>query len=387
MKILFRMALSVIVSSLLAACYIPLHPATPLAPNATTAAPPTASLSPPATAPSFIPPPTATMAAHTGRFGFFIGTPTKSLNAQEIGLLTDIGNVGWVRLEIFMGGTGQDYTPYLDAGFNVILTIVNKNFDNIVTDNGTPQDWPGAGFPFKNKDQYQKDVRTLLQPAVPYLQQGRQVWVQAENEETDATVEKNAIFWRGTDQQYLAQSQAFYAAAKSISPNIKVVLSGFAGYMLELIANPDLPRHAYGVQHAKLLLTQAKYDALDLHFYECVTDITPHVKGLKALIPAGQPFVWISTENGGPMTACKATPISWKQDLAQFEKLQAGQLPERLSACSQNGGRICLVFSFFDLEKSDEKFNHLGVIDQSVSPPRQKPAYAAYQAFASKQKE
>jgi hypothetical protein len=382
-KNLFRITLSVIVFSLLAACSMPLHPATPLAQN--TPAPATAALSPPTAAPSFTLSPTATVAARSNRFGFFVGTPNKIVNTKVIQPLNEIGNVGWVRLEIFLGETGQDYTPYLAAGFNVILTIVNKNPDNIVTDYGTAQDWPGAGFPFQKKDQYQQDIRTLLQPAVAYLQQGRQVWVQAENEETDATVEKNAIYWRGTDEQYLAQSQAFYTAVKSVSPNIRVALTSFAGYMLENIANPNMPGYAYSVQHVTLLLTQAKYDGLDLHFYKCVEDIPNLVKALKALVPAGQPFVWISTENGGPMANCKSTRITWQQDLAQYEKLQAEQLPERLSACIANGGRICLWFSFFDLHNIDDTFNHLGVIDLFADPARKKPAYVAYQAFTAKQ--
>jgi len=105
-----------------------------------------------------------------------------------------------------------------------------------------------------------------------------------------------------------------------------------------------------------------------------------------SFLPAGQPISWISTENGGPDFRCKATPVSWKDDLAQFEQEQAKQVPLRLSACLGNGGSICLWFSLFDLKNSDDVFSHLGLLDQDATPPRKKPAYDAFKAFVTKQK-
>jgi hypothetical protein len=370
MKILFRMSAFLIAFSLVAACSLPLKPlTTPAATNS-----PTIAVSP-----------TTNATQRTNQFGFFVGKPEKALNAKALKPLIDIGNVGWVRLNVGLGVKGQDYTPYLAAGFNVILTIINKDPNNIVTDYGTPKDYPAAGFPFQKKDQYQQDVRTLLQPALTYLQQGRLVWVQAENEEIDATVEPGALYWRGTDEQYLAESQAFYEAVKSVSPKFQVVLTSFASYMLDFLDNPNDAGHAHGLQHVTLLLAQAKYDALDLHFYGCVEDIPAKIKTIKGLAPSGQPTTWISTENGGPDFRCKSTPTTWKQNLAQFEQLEATQLPERLSACLENGGRICLWFSFYDLTNASDTFSHLGVINLDSNPPQKKPAYAAYQAFIAKQ--
>ena len=372
MKRLFRMILFGMAASLLVSCSLPLNPRTP--------APAT---SPPATALSAV----ATAAPHPNPFGFFVGKPNQAVNAKVIQPLKDIGNVGWVRLNVDMGVKGQDYTPYLAAGFNVILTIVNQDPNNIVTDYGTPKDYPAAGFPFKQKDLYQQDVRTLLQPSLTYLKQGRQVWVQAENEETDATVEKNALYWRGTDGQYLAESQAFYQAVKSVSPNIQVVLTSIASYMLDYLINTTLANSAYGVKHVTLLLTEAKFDAIDLHFYGCVEDIPVKIKAIKSLIPSGQPATWISTENGGPDFRCKSTPTTWKQDLAQFEQMEAAQLPLRLTDCRQNGGSICLWFSFYDLTNASDTFSHFGVINLDANPVEKKPAYAAYQVFIQKQQD
>ncbi len=102
---------------------------------------------------------------------------------------------------------------------------------------------------------------------------------------------------------------------------------------------------------------------------------------VKALLPSGETVPWISTEDGGPNVSCKSTPVSWSQDLTQFEKLEAQQVPARLSACAEQGGSICLWFSLFDLKSSADVFNHLGLLDQDSTPPRKKPAYDAFVAF------
>jgi hypothetical protein len=69
-----------------------------------------------------------------------------------------------------------------------------------------------------------------------------------------------------------------------------------------------------------------------------------------------------------------------------FEKLQAHQVPARLSACAEQGGSICLWFSLFDFKNSADIFNHLGLLDQVTTPTRKKPAYDAFVAFIAQQK-
>ena len=387
MKILRTMIVFLTVLSMLVGCNLPVSNSTP--PPATNApgnpetATTTKSQPSPATSTS-LPPPAATASPHPNPFGFFVGKPNQAVNAKVGQPLKDIGNVGWVRLNVDLGVKGQDYTPYLAAGFNVILTIINQDPNNIVTDYGTLKDNPAAGFPFKQKDQYEQDVRALLQPALPYMQQGRQVWVQAENEEIDATVEKNAMYWRGTDDQYVAESQAFYEAVKSVSPNIQVVLTSFASYMLDFLDDSSSAGHAHGLQHVNLLLAQAKYDALDLHFYGCLADIPAKIKTITGLVPAGKPATWISTENGGPDFRCTSTPATYQQGPAQFEQAKVTQLPERLSACIDNGGSVCLWFSFYDLSNASDTFSHFGVVNLDGDVPVNEPAYAAYQAFITK---
>ncbi len=66
-----------------------------------------------------------------------------------------------------------------------------------------------------------------------------------------------------------------------------------------------------------------------------------------------------------------------------FEQSQAVQVPERLQACADNGGTVCLWFSLFDLPHEGSVFSHLGLIDQSSSPPRHRPAFDAFREFVA----
>ena len=75
-----------------------------------------------------------------------------------------------------------------------------------------------------------------------------------------------------------------------------------------------------------------------------------------------------------------------QQDLAGFEKLEALQVPARLTLCTENGASICLWFSLYDIKNSPDIFSHLGLLDQDNNPPRQKPAYKAFASFIEQQK-
>lgn len=67
--------------------------------------------------------------------------------------------------------------------------------------------------------------------------------------------------------------------------------------------------------------------------------------------------------------------------LARFEQVEAQQVPARLRACAENGASVCLWFSLLDLEHEVDTFNHFGLLDPRVSPPRHKPAYDAFRRF------
>jgi len=372
LKILFRFAVSIIALILLLACSM-------IAPRVVTHQPTPV---PMVATQQFTLVPKLTPVPGHNQFGVYVST-SAATSQDTVSTVQQLG-AGWVRLNL--ATSDQSYVTYLAAGINVVLTVLYREPANIVTDNGTPQEYIAASFPFKSKAQYQQNIRTFLQPALKYLKSGRQVWVQGGNEIADATVVTKSPFWRGTMEQYLAEQQALYEAVKSVDPDIPVVQAGLQSETMDVLLGKKGPGYASAVKYMNALLVPGNYDAVDLHFYGCVEDIPGKVKAIKALLPAGHTVPWISTENSGPNVECKATPISWSQDLTEFEKVQAQQVPARLSACVEQGGTVCLWFSLFNVKLGSDAFNHLGLLDEDTTPPRQKPAYAAFQAFVPQQK-
>jgi len=292
----------------------------------------------------------------------------------------------WVRTNADLGEADPEYTSYLEAGLNVVLTVRNRDASNIDTTYGTPEEWRSASFPYLTKATYKRQVHVLLQPALSYLESGQQVWVQGGNEVFDASTAPKTLYWRGTMDQYLAEEQALYEAVKAVNPDIPVVLAGFASATLDNLIDPTAPRHARDTEQVTALLAEGQYDAVDLHLYGCVEDIPAKVQAVQALLPAGQKALWISTENGGPDAECRTTSsVDWSQKPEEFEEVQAQQVPARLGACADQGGSICLWFSLFDFPQSADKFSHLGLLDQAGGTPRQKPAYAAFQVFVAQE--
>jgi hypothetical protein len=299
--------------------------------------------------------------------------------AEALNLISDLGGK-WVRINNNLDGKDQNLRMFLDANVNLVITFNNADPTNIETTYGTIAEWPNAGFPFKSKTGYQQRIQDSLTPILSYLPTGK-VWVQCENEASDASVNPNSRYWRGTTDEYLTQLQAFYEVVRSIDPSIPVVLTSFPSETLDAILDPSDPHHSLASAHLTKLLT-GQYDSVDLHFYGCLEDIPPKIQCVKGYMPEGK--LWISTENGGPDSRCPSTPISWDQNPTLFEQIQAQQVPARLAACADNGGSICLWFSLFDLlrEKSSV-FSHLGLVDLSVRPPRKKPAYDAFKSFVA----
>lgn len=302
----------------------------------------------------------------------------------EILQLIQQSGAKWVRVNVGFNAEEQDYGLFLEAGINLVLTIRNNDPSNMDTTYGTLSEWPNSSFPYKDKAAYQERVRAVIAPLIALRANGTQVWVQAENEVGDAALSPKGKYWRGTTDQYLSQLQALYEAVKSVNPDMTVVLSSFASEGLDAVIDPTDGHHEYSSMRITRLLTEGQYDAVDLHFYGCVEDIPAKIAWVKANMPTDK--LWISTENGGPDPRCATTPHSWTEDLSRFEEVESQQVSARLSACAENGGSVCLWFSFFDLKNEDDVFNHLGLLDQSVLPPRQKPAFSAFQNFVENYK-
>jgi hypothetical protein len=297
---------------------------------------------------------------------------------DAIGQTTGSG-AGWIRLNSDFVDPDPDFKGFLDAGVNVIITFANRDPANIDTTYGTLSEWIHAGFPFVSKSTFQQRIRDVVTPLLRTLSAGRQLWLQCENEIGDATV-GSSVYWRGTTDQYLTMLGAFFEVARSLSPNIRVVLTSFASSNLDAAIDPSNLGHAYQTQRMSRLLTLGQYDAVDLHFYGCDADIPGKVAWFRANAPAEK--LWISTENSAPNPDCPGY-VGWMQGLAAFEQTEASEVSKRLSLCADNGGSVCLWFSLFDLTGEVDAFNHLGLIDPRVMPARQKPAYFAFQAFVA----
>jgi hypothetical protein len=316
-------------------------------------------------------------------FGVMIGG--KGQAPQFVGVMKDLG-ASCVRMNCRLKDRDHEFARFLDAGIDMVITFDNSDTSNMGTEYGTLKEWPNAGFPYRSKEVYQKRIREVLMPLKPFLASGRKIWAQCENEIGDAAINPKSRYWRGTTEQYLIQLRAFREAVESVSPSIPVVLTSFPSESLSALIDGGNPHHEYAERHLTKLLQSPDASVLDLHFYGSVGEIPAKVKAVRDRSPKNKPFLWICTENGGPDFRSKDTPISWKQDQDQFERIQALQVSQRLLACSHNGAQLCLWFSLMDLKKETDVFSHLGLLDQEVLPPRKKPSYEAFKAFVASQK-
>lgn len=295
--------------------------------------------------------------ADSGKFGVIIGGQGKVPNIIEI--LKDL-DVSWIRINNHLDGKGADISQFLEAGFNVVVTISNRDPKNLDTTYGSAEKFSHGGYPFKSKPAYQSRIKELLTPLVPYLKKGRRIMAQCENEISDASLNKKARYWRGTVDQYLTQLQAFYEAVRSVSPEIPVVLSSFPSEGLNIVMEPNSPRFRLANKLYTIMLTKGKYEVVDLHFYGCPEDIPAKVQWVKQHMPSDKR--WISTENGGPDFRCQETPTPYEKDPKRYEGIQAKQVSQRLSACSDNGASVCLWFSLIDLGREASVFTHMGLL-------------------------
>lgn len=314
----------------------------------------------------------------SGRFGAFASLGNRP---DMPGYLTELG-ASWTRLNYPLDGSPlTNALPFLEAGFNLVLTFNWREAGGVLTTYGTPGEWPNAGFPFLNRATYQQRVRDALTPLLPYLVLGHQVWVQCENEIGDASLAADGRYWRGTTADYLSQLGAFAEAARGLSTNFVIVLTSFASENLDTVLAPADPKYAFQTNRMITLLAQGDYDAADVHFYGGTVDIPAKAAWVTARLPAGRR--WCSTENGGPDPRYSGTPVSWTNNLALFEQVQSQQVAARLDAVSTNGAAVALWFSLFDLQGESDAFNHLGLLEGSVSPPRKRAAFGAFQSYAS----
>lgn len=303
----------------------------------------------------------------------------------------------WIRTNVDANGTGDTHMhKFLDAGFNLFLTFVYDNPNNIDESTyGTLAEWPSAGFPYattqSGKQTFQDDIGTLVAPLVPYLDAGRQIYLQYENEVSDSSVAPQAKYWRGTTAQYLSNFDAFAEKVRALDSRFKVVLSSFTNQAEEAVIDPLNPSYGYQISRLGTMLSDTNYDAIDLHFYGCPTTMGSKVQWFRDYWSTNNIVnkEWVTTENGGPMPNYCDYPVNgryvdWNNptELTTFEDAQAAQVSQRMGNCAADGGSICLWFSEFDLNGEVDDFNHLGLLTQETVP-RKKSAYTAFQNYTA----
>lgn len=303
-------------------------------------------------------------------------------NASNTAVMSTMKDIGasWVRVNYFFSDSNNpDLAALLNNGFNLVVTFKYDKPGNIDTTYGTFAQWPAAGFPYVNAATFQNDIQSALKPTLPYLSKGRSVYAQIENETSDASIVPQAKYWRGTVNQYIQQLNTFASAVHSLDKRIPVVVAGIPTTELDAVIQSGA-KHDEAVKHLTALYSRGTYDAVDLHFYGCVSDIPSKMAWVKQNVHAGTKL--ISTENGGPDSRCSATPDVYDTNPQQYLQAEASQVSQRLKACADNGGSVCLWFSLFDLSGESAVFTHMGLLDRS-NPPEQKPAYDAFKNFTA----
>lgn len=317
--------------------------------------------------------------AQTSIYGVIAGR-----NASDPAIMNAMKKLGvsWVRVNyLFSDAKNPDLAALLENGFHLVITFNYDKANNINTALGTPSEWPAAGFPFADEAKFRKDIQDALKPVLPYLDKGQSVYAQIENETSDASLIAKAKYWRGTVDQYIQQLNTFADAVHGLDKRIPVTVAGIPTTELDAVLQPG-DKHDAAIQHLTAIYSRGTYDAVDLHFYGCVSDISEKMSWVKKNVHAGTKL--ISTENGGPDYRCVSTPDAYDKNPQQYLQAEADQVPQRLKACADNGGSVCLWFSLFDLSGESDVFTHMGLLDRS-SPPKQKPAYGAFQTFVKSQ--
>lgn len=301
-------------------------------------------------------------------------------DSSVMNILKDLG-VTWLRVNYnFSGVKNPDLAVLLENDFHLVVTFNYNTTSNIDTTYGTLTEWPAAGFPFSDETKFRRDIQDALQPVLPYLDKGQLVYAQIENETADASLVPTAKYWRGTVAQYKRQLTAFATAVHGLDKRFQVTVAGIPTTELDAVIQTSNAKHDEAVKHLTALFSPTTYDAVDLHFYGCVSDIAAKASWAKAHIRNGTR--WISTENGGPDSRCASTPTAYDQNPSQYLQAEAQQVSQRLSACAQNGGAACLWFSLFDLTGEASVFAHMGLLTRD-NPPQQKQAYGTFKSYVA----
>ncbi|OGR46420.1 MAG: hypothetical protein A2X37_07800 [Elusimicrobia bacterium GWA2_66_18] len=294
-----------------------------------------------------------------------IGFPVEQAAARSA--IKDIGaglvriNASWDELEPVHGAyrfalLEDKLKPYWD---DKIETLVNlRSYSSWGSNCAAPFDPLKAGCPPKSAQEYAGFMRDFA----AYFN-GRVRFLQIDNEISD-----HGLYWAADAKEYLPTLNAAYAAAKSGSASIQVVLAGLASETLELILGGDSAIAA----EVEGVMKNGSYDLADVHLYHDYRKMKAKIDWAAAR--TSKPL--ISTETGG------VDPRSEEPSPAK----QAQEVAKRVCLGLGNGLKAVTWFSLFDLTKEASAFSDMGLIDvQPVAlSTSAKPSYYTYQLTAGK---
>ncbi len=294
-----------------------------------------------------------------------IGFPVEQAATRSA--IKDIGaglvriNVSWDELEPVHG----DYKfalleaklkPYWD---DKIETLVNlRSYSSWGSNCAAPFDSLKAGCPPKSAQEY---VRFIGGFAAYF--NGRIRFLQIDNEISD-----HGLYWAADATEYLPTLNAAYAAAKSGSASIQVVLAGLSSGTLEFILDGDTAIAAA----VESVLKNGSYDLADVHLYH-------DYRKMKAKID------WVAARTSKPLISTETGGVDPRAEEPSPAK-QAQEVAKRVCLGLGNGLKALAWLSLFDMTKEASAFSDMGLID--VQPitlsTSAKPSYYTYKLTAGK---
>lgn len=191
-----------------------------------------------------------------------------------------LASINWTKLD----RTVQEYQT---AGFN--LWLVLKSSSNWATVKPLGQ----ASSPPKEEywDNYSAWVEKVIR-----RYQGKVDYYEIESEA------QHQGFWLGTTEEYLDLLKTAYQSAKSISPEIKIVLSGInLGDIFDDESNTNItdPRAIRALEFIKKTLRSDYYDIVEFHYNHDYSGVYGTVNWLKEHMPKDKP-IWAGDAASAP---------------------------------------------------------------------------------------
>ncbi len=204
-------------------------------------------------------------------------------------------------------------------------------------------------------------------------------------------------WYAGSAEDFTLFHNLMYAAVQEYSPQTEVVLGGFSSGTLSALAycqgaierwhdqegtpHPredaailcDNPAYQAGVQRSLYVLETAKYDWIDLHFYDTVEDWPALLQTFKDFYPTDKPY--LVSEFGGPN-------LIWEQPYS--DSFQAERLAQYIQTLDEMGIPEAYYFKLVQSDSANPAHRESGLFKSQLGILTKKPAYDTFLSFAKR---